>query len=843
MTLRIVKCPHCKQQLRVDMDADGAVRCPGCQTVLRLPPRVELAAEGAKPRRRSPVRNAVMLLGSLAAIAVSVWLVVRTMRSSSPDEIGAAQTLREARRSALMGQWQNTKEALDRMLEQYKHTDAFARNAAEIAKLRQEARQHLRGGHATERAATDGVGDAPKGDRGPMVRRKTATVDTAFAKGDLAPWRADGGRWKVDGRAVTGWSDVTGLLVVPERRFDDFVFEADVTHLKRRSGANYGGVIHTGRQGIVFRHAGRYRLVFAITEFEFAGLNTEVFTGEWRDSKIPGVKILFGRYSPKLEAGSRHRLRAECAGTHVRLYLDDQLLAQGTDETLLTGRLGLLVDGAEAKFENIRVGPPLESAKDDPKDLAGLWIDRARQFEADVHQPLATKLEAWEDVLSRCPRADRALSDWMRSRRDHWSKAVHETLGRRTASARGLERRVFSAPVRELADGRVRVAYDVAAAEHLYDWERGTGFYEASPDGHLTVPLRARVPSTLCWNFSHGTDVRLTFDADTQHTHTFTLFGFAGDPEATGVQLSSGAGGFPAVTLGQAGQKPWFEEGYKPFDRQHRHEIEVAGGLLVYRREGVEQFRRALDVAGLRGRRLLLGSQIVSSRRYAPAVIDNIQIVTAPQPDWVPCHSGPAARQPLVPDPDGWLGMAHPDDGKYKMLTRGASIVSWADVGLFNHGRRFGWICSTATGAKLRDCVATARVEFLPATRGWDSSVGLIFRRRDRGEYVASLFGNGLATVRRRRRDAKDRLDVDDLATEHLFSPPRGVLRLVGVVQGRRLELYCNNRLLVTCDSLEAGDGAVGFEVEKTTAILHDFKFRPLPSDPLFDKLYGRRPR
>ena len=56
--------------------------------------------------------------------------------------------------------------------------------------------------------------------------------------------------------------------------------------------------------------------------------------------------------------GIPYRLRLEAFGSSLRFYVNDTLMAEGQDDTLPTGRYGLITFNAAADFDNFRVIRP-----------------------------------------------------------------------------------------------------------------------------------------------------------------------------------------------------------------------------------------------------------------------------------------------------------------------------------------------------------------------------------------------------------------------------------------------------------------------------------------------------
>lgn len=248
-------------------------------------------------------------------------------------------------------------------------------------------------------------------------------------------------------------------------------------------------------------------------------------------------------------------------------------------------------------------------------------------------------------------------------------------------------------------------------------------------------------------------------------------------------------------------------------------------------------------VMAIRGRRIAFWARTERNDRKNPPQVDDITIVSTPQDDWLSAQvaGGPPHRRCDVADPGGWLGIEHP---ARHWLTQ------WHRRTWGHHSGNFG----IASGAdeddaywavkprdRIRDCVIIARCEFVgQPSRGYESAFSLLFRSRGRSHTVAKVRPEGGAEVWYRSVRGTRYWDTDRIAASHGFVPPSGVFRVVAFVQGTRLELHCGGRHVLTTDKLREGDGQLGYKVEGATVIVHDFKWRPLPTDPLFGKLMAQ---
>jgi hypothetical protein len=393
----------------------------------------------------------------------------------------------------------------------------------------------------------------------------------------------------------------------------------------------------------------------------------------------------------------------------------------------------------------------------------------------------------------------------------------------------------------ELADGRFHIAYTAERDRHLWDWERALGQIHLSVDQAFCMCNSGSPPNAMAWAFSHGDDVQVRFLAQSSTIHGCSLFAEAGDPLTTGIVLAVGADQNRATTLGPPGQEAWFRDRAAADYTRREHDLEVARGELVYRLGGAEVFRRRIDVAALRGRRAVLWADPRGRKPGEPPSFSGIHIVTAPQSDWV--RSEPAGAPPprdcLRPDPQGWLGLAHADEGVWGFIRREGWAMRWGRTLLANVSPQHGWNRYIPAQGRVRDFVVAARVEFAGPPKPHDGGAVSLTLRGGEETYLASVFPFGGIALRRRVGHSRD--PAETLAEAPGFPAPGGIVYLAALVLGRRVELFCNGRPALAWDGLSETEGTVGIEIEASAAIIHDFRWRPLPSDPMYAKVYGAK--
>jgi len=678
---------------------------------------------------------------------------------------------------------------------------------------------------------------------GPMAAKPVEPFEAAFRDDEWLNWQVEGDEWVFGRDSVVADSYHNGWLVLKDRRLDDFVFEADVTDLGKQRGFTFG---------LIFRRMAAWQMMLSLTT-EFRAVQLRAISGFRPQAveSVPGVTLRGTEAQVVPRVGQRYHLKAECVGTRVRAWVDGALVGEGEDRTLLRGEVALYVHLANVRFENVRIRPAPEAPAEAPEALERLWWDRAERLGAAPKLSPRAKLRAWEEILERFPQAPAASLARVREQRDRWAKDTAATLGVFTERSKRYENTVFNTPLTELPDGRFRLLYTADRPREYRDWETLLGFAHV-PNTQFFCMCDTRIPLSACdWNFDHGDDVKVSFYARARRAYGCTIFGLPGDPLGSGIALTVGAEGNRATTFGPAGQPPWFRSDVIAASQLLFHELDVKNGELVYRMDDKEVFRRKVDLTAFPGRRTILWSTARPEDRpnlWETPEFYRICIDSAPQADWVGnVHpGGPPPRECVRPDAQGWLGLAHPLESGDTQHAREHWHSHWGRA-TFEHLGPTKAPCSSNVNRQgtFRDAVLVAQGEFLgPETGRRDESFGLIFRCKDHTEYVASLFRTGGVALRQRTVSPDTQppaYSSATLAEAKDVPPPQGPFRLVAVVDGPRAEIYCNGQLALSWQGLSEDAGQLGYENERATFLLHDFKFRPLPADPMYPKIYGAK--
>ena len=513
---------------------------------------------------------------------------------------------------------------------------------------------------------------------------------------------------------------------------------------------------------------------------------------------------------------------------------------------MLSGRLSLRVGHGEIRFENIRIRPVADAPAAASDELARCFVRRAERVDANAKAPLDDKVRVWSDLAARWPKADGALRAWVVSRRDHWDRVVGQTLGARTKRAQELRWTLWGR-AREMRDGRMRLAYPADWDGEILDWDMVAGDLYCLPGDCYQVRTASYPLTAWAWVVSHGDDVRLSFRASSESSYGCTLFGLAGQPRGTGITLTVGTAGQGGLVLGPAGAAPWFRSDARAEPKWRRHEIDVAEGQLVYRYEGKEAFRKRVDLAPHRGRRIILWAGPRADRRARRPRFDDVVVVSKPQRDWLFIrHEGPPPlRRCDQPDARGWLGVSLPGWRGANILQRMRWIAGGGRFALCFGSPLFVPHGQYSIRGGFRDVVLSARFEPLDDVRRfYGGRVGFGFRSHRSALYRAWISPHGGAELERRfAREGYLSWGRETVAASREFRTPPGVLCLVAIVQGKHLELYCNGKLALACHDLAEEAGDVGYEVNGCAAAVHDFKFRLLPTDPKYQGIYGAAPR
>ncbi len=165
--------------------------------------------------------------------------------------------------------------------------------------------------------------------------RSEDTVITDYAQGGYRLW------------VNNTQSDVWGL---PDLDFEDAVIEVDATM--------NGGPVNNDF-GVICRYVDRDNFYF----FEISGDGKALIgmyrAGEWVGLSSESMQSVDGIFLGE----AKNRLRAECVGSNLRLYVNDNLALRFTDSTFAHGAVGLIAGtfdepGTDILFDNFKVLRP-----------------------------------------------------------------------------------------------------------------------------------------------------------------------------------------------------------------------------------------------------------------------------------------------------------------------------------------------------------------------------------------------------------------------------------------------------------------------------------------------------
>ena len=670
-----------------------------------------------------------------------------------------------------------------------------------------------------------------EGDFGPYRHRPIVPFYEDFQDTDYRRWTLTVGKsW----RSRSGYfmyhrtsAGQNGFKAIDGWEYDNFTLEVDCTDTGDEVGFTFG---------VLFRQCGGHQLMLAVsTEYGQASLTAVNGFGPQPRSGVAGVeRVKGGRIPFKGEFGSRIRLKVECIGTRVRGWVNGKLVGELADRALLSGRVALHVHRAAVHWHRVVLTPLATRPQEPDGELGRLWLARARRIEK-MRRPRHEQWRAWADVLERFPQAEEKLAGPIRKERDGHVAQLAASWKWFSPLAERYQNRLLSAEVREISSGRLAVRYVPIAASQISDWETDWG------DFHMHLRQRFEFCSgdsfadlnTLVWLYSHGDKVKFRCFAISGVPYGAFVFGLAGDPARTGIQLRVG----PESQVGPAGEEPWFRERLGPDSKWHEHELEVGDGQFVYRRDGKVLHKRKVDIRRFRGRRLGLWSRGHKAGTKTHARFKDLRVIAEPQRDWI--LSRPATSPPMHrcdrPDARGWLGLDSPADGPNRCWQRRWWVSSWGSMAIISVRPGDGAVGVNTLMPSATNCVIAVTGELAP-DRGpeWTERVAVWFRNNKQGYVHLVLPRRGGAWL-----ELKRGRDKQTVARNPAFVLPDGIFRLVVIADGPRLDAYCNGEHVLSHEGVDVAAGRLGVDIKNGAAIIHDTRFRLLPGDPLYAEIYG----
>lgn len=180
----------------------------------------------------------------------------------------------------------------------------------------------------------------------------TETFETV-AEGALPEgWQPAGGNWSVTQGRLRGEATVyLSKILLPTPAQSDLAFEADVAFERASDAGRWVALAVRNPEG-----AGAPHLQFT-HRFDRRQPNGLEFGWLASHEPVKWSVLSVGSADIAPELGKAHRLRFEVRGWQARGFIDDELVLEQplSPNALVAGRLALIISGATATFDNIRV--------------------------------------------------------------------------------------------------------------------------------------------------------------------------------------------------------------------------------------------------------------------------------------------------------------------------------------------------------------------------------------------------------------------------------------------------------------------------------------------------------
>ena len=174
-------------------------------------------------------------------------------------------------------------------------------------------------------------------------------IATQFLFGGLGGLKPLQGNWQVEDDELVCLTQLDAAIMLDGTTKEDFSFEIDATSGRREPGLRLG----------VFFRSWRGRFLYFLLSDEEDLLAVGGGAGEVAAMPLAadGVSVRYaaGRRAFPVTTGITYHLQVICIGKKVECYVNDRLVAECTDESPVSGRLGLLTRRADAHFDNLRL--------------------------------------------------------------------------------------------------------------------------------------------------------------------------------------------------------------------------------------------------------------------------------------------------------------------------------------------------------------------------------------------------------------------------------------------------------------------------------------------------------
>jgi len=205
------------------------------------------------------------------------------------------------------------------------------------------------------------------------------------------------------------------ILLFPDFKESDYAIEIDVTFIK---GQTFDNLLYK-QAGLIVRYSGDNRYYYA----GLGGFTAKSFIGmveQQKDGKLNWNRLASQGKQDEIEFNKKYRLRVECQGARISLYVDGSNRLSVEEDTYPTGYWGLRTVRTQARFADVRETDPsvlkvfvimpftssLNFVYDVIKDVVtGERLECHRVDESAIARPIVDDIKAW------LANADLAIAD------------------------------------------------------------------------------------------------------------------------------------------------------------------------------------------------------------------------------------------------------------------------------------------------------------------------------------------------------------------------------------------------------------------------------------------------
>ncbi|NQT85439.1 DUF1080 domain-containing protein, partial [bacterium] len=171
-----------------------------------------------------------------------------------------------------------------------------------------------------------------------------------FSGRSLARWKAETGKWSIDGGRLACQRGGGGVIFARTEPLKDFVLAFDMFNTVGEVGFRLGAAFRERPEGFIT----------VIWSDEYNDMHCHGASG-YDKGPIGSLAGVRGRTPQKhvpFETDQMYRVAIRCVGGAFECYRDGTLEAEGTDETPKAGRIGFVIQRANARYDNVRIYRP-----------------------------------------------------------------------------------------------------------------------------------------------------------------------------------------------------------------------------------------------------------------------------------------------------------------------------------------------------------------------------------------------------------------------------------------------------------------------------------------------------